>query len=311
MTGIKRDIIATLAYFNMFKYPLKKREIYTFLGHAADINGFDHALNSLLNESQVFHIGDFYSLENNYSLAMRRYKGNEKAIALLKKAERSAAIISCFPFVKGVAVSGSLSKNFADDNADIDFFIITTANRLWIARTMLHLFKKFTFLVNKQDCFCMNYFIDEAEQDILEKNIYTATEVVTIMPLRGTAIFESFFTINNWTKTFLPNHYMRISSGKEIKYSWLKQGAERIFQNKAGDKLDNFFMHLTAKSWKSKTRRNKKNSKGLLMELHTDKHFSKPSPQHFQGKLLKRYENSLATIFNRFENAARFKDGLL
>ncbi len=305
MITTKKDILATLAYFNMFDYPLKKREIFTFLGHSAEVNEFEQALNILVTELVVFKIGDFYSISNNHTLAEKRRKGNERAAILLKKAVRAAKLVAAFPFVRGVAVSGSLSKNFADDKADIDFFIITAANRLWIARTFLHIFKKFTFLLNKQDMFCMNYFIDEAEPCILEKNIFTATEVVTILPLRGNIVFEIFFAINNWTKAFLPNNYMRVATGEEIQKSWLKSAAEKIFSNRLGEWLDNFLMRMTAKSWDAKTRRNKTNSKGMIMSMHTGKHFSKPNPVNFQRKLLQRYEDSVAGIFKQYEVSSK------
>jgi hypothetical protein len=299
--SIKKDILATLTYFNMFDYPLRKSEIFIFLGHCDDFHEFELALNNLINESAIFKIGDFYSLYNNYALAARRYKGNGKATLMLKKAEQAANIISAFPFVKGVAVSGSLSKYFADDNTDIDFFIITSANRLWIARTFLHIFKKITYLFNMQDLFCMNYFVDEAELCILEKNIYTATEIATILPLRGPKIFDIFFKVNNWTRTYFPNKYMYIPPAYKIRSTWFKYIAEKTFDNRFGNSLDNFLMNLTAKSWNTKTRTNKKNSKGMLMSMHTGKHFSKPNPDIFQKRLLQRYENHLAEIFKRYE----------
>jgi hypothetical protein len=308
---IKKDILATLTYFNMFDYPLQKREIYLFLGHKKDPKEFDSALNDLFDESAIFKIGNFYSLFNNYALAERRSKGNEKATLMLLKAEKAAAFIALFPFVKGVAVSGSLSKKFADEEADIDFFIITAANRLWIARTLLHMFKKITFLFNLQNLFCMNYFIDEAELSILEKNIYTATEVTTIVPLRGSSVFEMFYKVNGWTKKFLPNKYMHISAAKEIKNTWFRYIAEKLFDNRPGDALDSFLMKMTAKSWDSKTRKKKKNSKGILMSMHTGKHFSKPDPANFQKRLLQRYEKSLAEVFDQYNLSSRIKDGSL
>lgn len=305
---IKKDILATLTYFNMFDYPLKKREIFIFIGREDKEHQFDVALNHLVEEAAIYKIGPFYSLFNNYALAERRVKGNEKAMLMLKKAEQSAALIASFPFVKGVAVSGSLSKKFADEDADIDFFIITAANRLWLARTLLHLFKKITFLFNKQDLYCMNYFIDEAEPAILEKNIYTATEVATIIPLRGTGIFEMFYKVNGWTKKFLPNKYMHISSAKEINKSWLRILTEKLLDNKLGNLADTSLMKLTAKSWASKTRKQKKNSKGQVMSMHTGKHFSKPNPANFQKKILQRYEKNIAEVFEQYERASLLKN---
>jgi hypothetical protein len=299
--SIKKDILATIAYFNMFEYPLKKNEIFLFLGHNEDFSEFERALNFLTNDSVIFKIGDFYSLHNNFAIAMKRQKGHEKAILMLKKAEKAAKLISAFPFVKGVAISGSLSKYFADDQTDVDFFIITARNRLWIARTFLHLFKKLTYLFNMQDLFCMNYFIDESEPVILEKNIYTATEVTTILPIRGEDAFEIFFKANSWTKNFLPNKNIYLPVVKETKKTWLGYLIEKVLDNRLGNSMDNFLMKLTAKSWNSKTLTNKRNSKGMLLSMHIGKHFSKPNPDIFQKRLLQRYENSLADIFRYYE----------
>lgn len=305
---IKKEILATLTYFNMFDYPLKKREIFIFLAHEDKQHEFDEALSHLIDESAIYKIGNFYSLFNNYALAERRIRGNEKAAVMLEKAAQSAALIASFPFIKGVAVSGSLSKKFAGEDADIDFFIITAANRLWIARTFLHLFKKITFLFNQQDCFCMNYFIDEAEPGILEKNIYTAIEVATILPLRGSGIFEMFYKVNGWTKKYFPNKYMRISSAKEIKKTSFRTITEKMLDNKLGNLLDTFLMKLTAKSWNAKTRKQKTNSKGIPMSMHTGKHFSKPNPENFQKKILQRYEKSLAEVFDQYDMHAKIRD---
>ena len=309
--SIKKDILATLAYFNLFDYPLKKREIFIFLSHTVEQYEFENALNLLINESVVFKIGEFYSLRNNFFLSERRIKGNEKAVLMLKKANRVAKLISRFPYVRGVAVSGSLSKNFAGDIADIDFFIIAAANRLWIARSFLHAFKKLTFLFNLQHFFCMNYFIDEAAPEIIEKNIYTATEIATLLPLRGNAVFEKFYAANSWTKHFLPNNYMRISSAKEITGTWFKYIIEKTLNNSIGNHLDNFFMKMTAGRWDAKTRMEKRNTRGVLMSLHASKHYSKPDPANFQYKLLQLYENNLNDIFNQYEHTSRLTNELL
>jgi predicted nucleotidyltransferase len=131
-------------------------------------------------------------------------QGNLRAQSLIVKATRIGAFLHKFPYVRAVAVSGSLSKNYADKKADIDFFIITKANRLWIARTILHLFKKFTFLVGKQNFFCMNYFVDEEALVIPEKNIYTGCGDRYMLPVAGTFTLNKFFDKNQWTKKWLP-----------------------------------------------------------------------------------------------------------
>ena len=171
-------ILKTLVYFDIFDYPLSPKEIKSFLECHVDDEVFTFALRQLISDRIIFKVGEFYSLQNNLQRAEKRSRGNLRAQKLLPKAAKIGAFLYKFPYVKAVAVSGSLSKNYADEKADIDFFIIAKENRLWIARTILHLFKKLTFLLGRQHYYCMNYFIDEKALIIPEKNIYTAMEVV-------------------------------------------------------------------------------------------------------------------------------------
>ena len=131
-------------------------------------------LASLIEEGIIFKCEDFYSLQNNFLLAQRRVAGYEAAVKQLCIARQVAKFLSRFPFVRSIAVSGSLSKYYADKDTDIDFFIITASNRLWIARTCMHILKKLSFLFGRQHYLCMNYYIDEKALEIQEKNIFTA-----------------------------------------------------------------------------------------------------------------------------------------
>jgi len=223
---------------------------------------------------------------------------------MLKIAKKISHILIKFPYVRGIAVSGSLSKNFADEKSDIDLFIITATDRLWIARTIMHLFKKLTFLVNKQHFFCMNYYIDEQQLEIVEKNIYTATEVVTLIPMEGDTVFENFFAANNWTRNYLPNNILRLSSARQVKNSWFKMGIEFIFNNKIGNAIDNKLKEITQKRWQKKTQQEKQNMHGVIMSMEANKHFSKPDPSKYQNKLLTRYEDKVFRLLHEYETSS-------
>src|SRR6185436_14110695 len=176
-------ILRTLAYFDIFQYPLTKKEITQFFPDFFSDARLGPILQSMVLNKTVFLHNDFYSLHDNPLLAYRRKEGNFRAKKLIPRAYSIGRFLCRFPFVKAIAISGSLSKDFADENADIDFFIITKANRLWIARTMMHLFKKLTFITGHQHYFCMNYYIDEEALMIQEKNIFTAIEICTLLPV--------------------------------------------------------------------------------------------------------------------------------
>jgi predicted nucleotidyltransferase len=296
VSEIKKNILTTLAYFDVFNYPLTREEVCLFLPVKFERKTFEDAMTCLIETRMVYRFDKFYCLKNDQYLAQRRNKGNQKAIEMVKIARKVGNLLIRFPYVRGIAISGSLSKNYADEQSDIDLFIITAPNRLWIARTLMHFFKKLTFLVNKQHCFCMNYYVDEQALEIAEKNIYTATEVVTLIPIQGDATFADFFAANAWTRNYLPNHIMRVSTAKPLKKSWLKKLVEFLLDNKTGDLLDDSFMKITSRRWNEKTRQQKLNDHGILLAIAADKHCAKPEPGNFQSNLIKRFQNKVIQL---------------
>ena len=302
LTDIKENILATLAYFDLFNYPLTRTEVYLFLKkkHAHEL--FDSSLKSLADDGIIYQFERFYSLQNNPDLISGRNEGNKKAQELIRIAKTVGNILIRFPYVRGIAISGSLSKNFADEYSDIDLFVITAKNRLWIARTIMHCFKKLTFLVNKERYFCMNYYVDEQQLEICEKNIYTAIEIATLIPLQGDIMFENFFSANLWTREFLPNKYMRVATAKPVKTTVLKKLVNWLPENPLSNMIDNILMKVTARRWAHSAKLKKVNSKGAVMAMAVDKHYSKPDPGNFQSKLLARYTLKVTGVLQEHEN---------
>jgi len=75
----KKHILATLAYFDLFHYPLTMDEIYLYLPVKCDTEGFEHTLRCLVIDRMIYHIDKFYTLKNDHFLIERRIKGNAKA----------------------------------------------------------------------------------------------------------------------------------------------------------------------------------------------------------------------------------------
>lgn len=302
MNNTCKNILKTLAYFDIFNYPLTDEEIIQFLPESSKLT-FHESLKTSLEEKFIFKINGFYSLQNRESLATRRIEGNKRAGQQLKIARRIAKFLGGFPFVKSVCVSGSLSKDYADEKSDIDFFIITEADHLWIARSFMHLFKKLSYLAGKQHWFCMNYYVDEKGMEIVEKNIFTAMEIVTLKPMQGKEYFRKFIEANSWTKNYFPEQ--KISIGEErIKEMKLRKFMEKILRSKFGDVIEKWLMNVTDKRWKKKTERNKLNNHGERISMIVSPHYSKPNPDIFQLKIINEYKlrvNELLTSHELIE----------
>lgn len=306
MTDTAQNILKTLGYFDLFHYPLTRQEIYLF--HAANMpkDTIDSSLQILMQEKYVYKLDEYFALRNEHLMAERRRKGNQLAAGQLTTAHRVAKFLSAFPYVKGIAVSGSLSKNYATEKTDIDFFIITTANRLWIARTCMHLYKKFTFLTGRQNWFCMNYFVDEEAMEITEKNIFTAVEIVTLLPMYGKDCLDEFIKKNQWTDSFFPLKHFNNTSSVEVKKGLLSKLIEKIFNGRLGDIIDNKLMHITDKRWQKKVQKHQLNSRGGHLGMSIDRHCSKPDPKNFQDKVVKAYYEKMEDIIQHKVRSVSF-----
>lgn len=292
----KTAILKTLAYFDIFHYPLTRTEIKNYLSVQAGDIALAGWLAELEAEKLVFYFNGFYTLQDNPLLAPRRIAGNKKAEALMQKAMRIGRFLYSFPFVKAVGVSGSLSKNYADENSDIDFFIITGKNRLWISRTLMHLYKKLTFITGRQHYYCMNYYIDETALALEDRNIFTAIELKTLIPVCGRETINEFDAQNKWADSFFPACSFKNPATPEPSKSWLKRAGEWLLNNKAGNRLEEFCMKTTQKRWERKKHRGKHNEKGLAMGLISGKNFARSNPGKLQERILSAYQMKVNDI---------------
>ncbi|MBX2873072.1 MAG: hypothetical protein KTR30_13250 [Saprospiraceae bacterium] len=301
MNQLKQEIVKTILYFDIFSFPLKEEEIFQFCQIPTQRPIIQQTLAELVTEGQLQQTGDHYAVRESKRLSSLRQKKFQLSTKLMTKAHRNAALISQFPFVRGVAISGSLSKYAADEAADIDFFIITAPDRLWICRSFLHLFKKLTFLVRRQHDFCMNYFLDQEELELKDKNLYTAFESISIIPVYGKASFKAFFTHNHWAREFFPNAYpeQKLAIELQERIGWLKRSIEFAFGVQWGRRINQRIRRSTVRWWREKFRRQGYQMDQFEKDLRATNGESKYHPNDYQHRILQAYQERL----ERFSSA--------
>ncbi|MGX7667204.1 nucleotidyltransferase domain-containing protein [Flavobacterium pedocola] len=276
------EALKTILYFSIFRYPLKIEEIHRYTTHET-LSETEDEINFLLQEKILQKIDDFYLYGNDLECVTKRLNGNLGAQKIMELAKNKADFISKFPFVKAVGISGSLSKGYFDHKSDVDFFIITEPNRLWFTRTFLMLYKK-VFLLNSRKYFCINYFISTENMVIEEQNRFTATEIRTLIPVKGITVFEDFYKENNWT-----NHYFREENFKsneitEIDKPIIILGIESLLRIPFWSTLDNGLRKLTLLKWKSKFKTMQ--LEDFKIALKSTKNISKHHPSNFQKRVI-------------------------
>lgn len=291
---VERAIVRTLLYFELFSYPLTAREIWQFAHFESSepeqqattesFEMFQEKLQMLVAKGAVFQFQDFYQTMQHPEWVERRRNANQLADAFLPKARRMARLIAGFPYIRAVFVSGSLSKHCMKPDGDIDFFLITTPGRLWLARTLLVLFKK-VFLFNSHKYFCVNYFIDTEHLEIEEKNQFTATELITLLPMYGKEWYQDFCRKNQWAWRQYPHYTPRptdqVPQGTR---SLLKRCAEWLLGGAVGNWLDQQAMQVTVRFWRKKF--SHLDDSTFNVALKSRRYVSKHHPLYFQQKVL-------------------------
>jgi hypothetical protein len=249
------------------------------------------ALDELLNEKTIFSSGDYFGIRDSISDQVETRNVKEKrAEKYYRKLPKYLRIIKAFPFVRGVGISGSLSKNVMHEDGDIDYFIVTAPGRLWVCRTLLVLFKK-VFLFNSRKYFCVNYFVDEHNLEIADKNFFTAIEINYLMPVYNTSLFDEFNAENTWTKDFINGTSPKFRIAPLEPKRGLKKIAELFFYGAWGDRVDLFFMKRTYKRWEKKFKGF--DSKKFELTMRTNRGVSKHHPRDFQSRVLNEYQSRL------------------
>lgn len=210
---IEKTILKTLAYSDIFDYPLTKEELWKYLITSKPISRrlFESSIKSL---DKIDKIGIWYFLKGRSSIVKTRIRREEESKKKIKIANRLARILSKIPAIQFIGISGALAMNNSDIHDDIDFFIITSEKSLWMTRLFVLLALELLGLRRKRkdmrvsDTICLNMIITEDALFLpfIKKDLYTAHEVVQIKTLFDRRnVYRKFLDSNRWVGRYLPN----------------------------------------------------------------------------------------------------------
>jgi hypothetical protein len=293
ITALQQHVLRTILYYDVFNYPLRAEEVFQFLGTNSVVQqDVARALDDLSDLQCIYRYNPFYCARPIPSFVERRNKGNALAAKLLPRAQKRANLIARFPFVRGVFASGSMAKGYMEEASDIDFFIITSRGRLWIARTLLVLYKRL-FLSNSHKYFCVNYFVTEDHVEIDDKNIFTATELATVLPLYGKCQYESLIASNAWIRDRFPNFKPRdVNAVRDGVATGFKKVIEGLLSLVMVDRLEHFCMSITRRRWR-RLYKHDYTPEDFDVAFRSTTYASKNHPQHFQRKVITVYNEKL------------------
>jgi predicted nucleotidyltransferase len=220
MLPLHRMILETVAYADVFDYPLTEFEVWKFLlssdgeGERMKSVSFREVQEILQGSFLSKRLGRFrgfvflHGREDLVALRMRRQKIADRNI---KGAQRIASILRFFPFVRMVGLTGSLAMKNADRGSDWDFFIVLRSGYIWTGRAvvtgLLHLFglRRHGGKVARRAC--LNFWVTTESLEIRLKDMFSSNEYFFLIPLFGEKTFAKFQSANAWIRRFRPNFF--------------------------------------------------------------------------------------------------------
>lgn len=294
ITFLYASVVRVLAYYALFKYPLRSDEIYLFLPEGGISRyEFERGLAELVDEGRVKRSqGLYYLPEHDSDIVERRLQMEEEGRKMWRIARLVASLMRLVPFVRGVFISGQLCRYIADRDSDIDYFIVTSPDRLWIVRTIFVMIRR-TLLFNSRKYFCTNYYVTTENMEIKERNAYVACEVASLKPIYNRDLFETFLRQNQWITEHYPNFsidQVEIRKGA-AEGSGIRGFLEMLFPKRLTDRLDIRLMNGTRIFWRKKFAGRSPETYETSLRSRRDE--SRAHPQDRSSELLTLYRDSL------------------
>jgi hypothetical protein len=282
----ERAVVQSVLYAALFDYPLTASQLReALIGASADEATLLRWFNgSAFLQATVEYSNGFFFPRGRRDLLHTRSRREATSRALLESVAEPLAVITKMPFVRMVALSGSLAHLNADADADLDLFVITCPGRVWTTTVVTLAVAR---LLGWRRRLCLNYVISERALWIAPADLFSANQIVHLRPLTGEGTYRRFLDANRFVERFYPNFVPRPVERRAEGRSWL----ELLLQYTVGPILEPacrfvYRAHLKrhAHTWKS---HDQVRLDPECLKLHTQSH---------RREVMERFERALDAV---------------
>ena len=202
--SLERAFLQSVLYASLFDYPLTLAQLREgLIGERADELTLTrcYATSDLL-QTTVECAGGYYFPRGRSDLIGTRNRREAESQQLLESLAAPVAFVQAMPFVRMVALSGSLAHRNADREADLDLFLVTKRGRVWsVTLTALIVAR----LLGWRRQLCLNYVVSERTLLVGPADLFCANQIVHLQPITGHDVYRAFLESNRFVERFYPN----------------------------------------------------------------------------------------------------------
>lgn len=229
MTPQEVAIARTVIYASLFEYPLTLDQLHQTLLESAQSK---HEIaetyrSSLVLQAMIEHReGVFFPRDRGTLVGERRLR-EARSRAFLAVHRRLLAAVCALPYVRMVALSGSIAHLNLERGADLDIFVVTRGRRVWSVTVAIVLLAK---LLRRRRTLCANFVIADSALALEQQDLFTANQVIHLKPLCGHDVFAELLAANPFVARYYPNFAVPAAPkpGRTCG-SYLKSAIETVF----------------------------------------------------------------------------------
>ncbi|HLA07958.1 MAG TPA: hypothetical protein VJ022_10970 [Anaerolineales bacterium] len=237
LSFIDRAILETLVYSDIFEYPLQLKELHRFLPERVDIEKLPGAIASL--HEYVGRKDDYYFLAGREETVGIRKQREARSRKLLPRAIQYGCVLGSLPFIRMVALTGSLAVMNVSKDSDFDYMLVTAPGRVWTARVFALLFNRLVRPFGP--AICPNLIVSETALEWPQHDLYSARELYQMIPIMGMDVYHRLMKANQWVREFFPN--ASITTSEVFKTSEVWKLFELPLRGKPGDSFERWEMN--------------------------------------------------------------------
>ena len=242
--GIAAAVVEAIAYSDLFDWPLTAREVHRFLPLPARPDDVLAALAASRACGAVASVDGLYVLPGRGALADERRRREARSALLWPRARRACRAVATLPWVRLVAVSGSLAVGAAEDEADVDLFIVALDGRVWLTRALTIALGKVAARAERRRApwLCPNYILAATSLALPERDLFTARELAQLVPIHGPDAYRELLAANSWYRDVLPNHPGHEGTVAELPGRRARRAVEPLLANPMVSRLERWEM---------------------------------------------------------------------
>lgn len=249
MTPLAKAVYETLVFFDVEQMPLTLVEISNNLP-GRDVERGLLAIERVLRTELVrlvrFRQGFYFLAKREKLLSLRRAR-YRVSLQRLFRAKRHLRGLRHLPYLRAVAISGSLCFLNSRESSDIDLFIITAKDKVWLSRIFVTLY--FQIMGRRRHGrrisgrYCLNHYVAE---DVIfqdDRELFTATAYSAMLTVMGHKKYQKFWERNIWlARDFFPRTWPGPVPFFGMDFSWIQKTAETFLDlSGLGPALNRFF----------------------------------------------------------------------